>query len=121
MPQIRPGGAPCGNALRSASIRPTGFNQRIAGGQLTESGVLAAAEAMKARCDLWNQIGMILESGEADLLAEFVRLLYQRVTTTSREAAQVNSQGWKPLDGSCDAKTNADACGDRVANVSQID
>ena len=47
------------------------------GGQLTESGVLATAEAMNAKRDLWNQIGVILESGEAELLAEFVRILFQ--------------------------------------------
>jgi transcriptional regulator with XRE-family HTH domain len=57
------------------------------GGQLTESGVLAAAEAMNAKRDLWNQIGVILESGEAELLAEFVRLLYQRVTAPTRQCA----------------------------------
>jgi transcriptional regulator with XRE-family HTH domain len=53
-----------------------------AGGQLTESGVLAAAEAMNARRDLWRQVGVILESGEAELLAEFVNVLYRRVTTS---------------------------------------
>ncbi len=51
-----------------------------AGGQLTEPGVLATAEAMNAKRDLLNQIGIILESGEAELLAEFVRLLHRRVT-----------------------------------------
>jgi transcriptional regulator with XRE-family HTH domain len=51
-----------------------------AGGQLTESGVLATAEAMNAKRNLWNQIGVILESGESGLLAEFVELLYRRVT-----------------------------------------
>jgi transcriptional regulator with XRE-family HTH domain len=51
-----------------------------AGGQLTEAGVLATAEAMNARRELWNQIGVILESGESGLLAEFVQLLYRRAT-----------------------------------------
>jgi transcriptional regulator with XRE-family HTH domain len=50
------------------------------GGQLTEAGVVAAAEAMNAKRDLWRQISVILESGEADLLAEFVRLIYRHVT-----------------------------------------
>jgi transcriptional regulator with XRE-family HTH domain len=50
------------------------------GGQLTEAGVLAAAEAMNARRDLWRQISVILESGEARLLAEFIGLLYRRAT-----------------------------------------
>jgi transcriptional regulator with XRE-family HTH domain len=51
-----------------------------AGGQLTESGVLAAAEAMNAKHELWRKIGVILESGEAGLLSEFVQMLYRRVT-----------------------------------------
>lgn len=50
------------------------------GGQLTEDGVLAAADAMNAKRDLWRQVSVILESGEAELLAEFVDLLYRRVT-----------------------------------------
>lgn len=50
------------------------------GGQLTEAGVLAAAEAMNAKRDLWRQVSVILESSEAELLAEFVELLYQRAT-----------------------------------------
>jgi transcriptional regulator with XRE-family HTH domain len=58
-----------------------------AGGQLTETGVLATAEAMNAKRDLWNQIGIILESGEAELLAEFVRMLFQRATAPSHPPA----------------------------------
>jgi transcriptional regulator with XRE-family HTH domain len=50
------------------------------GGQLTETGILAAAAAMNARRDLWRQISVILESGEATLLAEFIQLLYRRAT-----------------------------------------
>ncbi len=50
------------------------------GGQLTESGVLAAAEAMNAKRDVLRQASIILESGEAALLAEFVDLLYRRAT-----------------------------------------
>jgi hypothetical protein len=49
------------------------------GGQLTEAGVLAAADAMNAKRDLWRQVSVILESGEAKLLAEFVDLIYRRV------------------------------------------
>ena len=51
-----------------------------AGGQLTESGVLAAAEAMNAKHELLREIGVILESSEAGLLSEFVQMLYRRVT-----------------------------------------
>ena len=50
------------------------------GGQLTEAGVLAAAEAMNARRALLRQIHVILESSEAELLSEFVELLYRRAT-----------------------------------------
>jgi transcriptional regulator with XRE-family HTH domain len=50
------------------------------GGQLTETGILAAAEAQNARHKLWRQISTILETGEAALLAEFIQLLYRRAT-----------------------------------------
>jgi len=52
-----------------------------AGGQLSENGVLAAAEAMNAKRELWKQISVILESGEAELFSQFVDLLYRRVTS----------------------------------------
>lgn len=54
------------------------------GGQLTEAGVLAAADATNARRDLWRQVSVILECGEAKLLAEFVAILYQRVTSETQ-------------------------------------
>lgn len=50
------------------------------GGQLTESGVLAAAEAMNTKRELFREIGVILESSEAELLTEFVQMLYRRAT-----------------------------------------
>lgn len=50
------------------------------GGQLTEDGVLAAAQAMNAKRDVWRQVNVILESGEAELLSQFVSVLYGRVT-----------------------------------------
>lgn len=49
------------------------------GGALTEEGVLAAAEAINKKRSLLRQVSVLLESGEADLLADFVRLLYRRV------------------------------------------
>ena len=54
------------------------------GGQLTEEGVLAAAEATNIIRDLWRQVSVILESSEADLLSQFVGVLYGRVTTTAQ-------------------------------------
>jgi transcriptional regulator with XRE-family HTH domain len=53
------------------------------GGQLTEAGVLAEAEAMNARRAVWRQASVILESGEAELLAEFIELLYRRATVST--------------------------------------
>jgi transcriptional regulator with XRE-family HTH domain len=50
------------------------------GGALTEEGILAAAEALNAKRAMWTQISVILESGEAELLAEFVEILYWRAT-----------------------------------------
>jgi transcriptional regulator with XRE-family HTH domain len=50
------------------------------GGPLTEEGVLAAARATNQKRDLWRQISVILETSEADLLSQFVGLLYGRVT-----------------------------------------
>jgi transcriptional regulator with XRE-family HTH domain len=57
------------------------------GGQLTEAGVVAAAEAMNARRELWRQISIILETGEAALLAEFIQLLYRRATAAAPKNA----------------------------------
>jgi transcriptional regulator with XRE-family HTH domain len=53
------------------------------GGQLTEDGILSAAEATNAKRDLWRQIGVILESSDAELLSQFVDVLYGRVTANS--------------------------------------
>ena len=50
------------------------------GGQLTEAGILAAAEAANAKREVVRQIGVILETSEAELLTTFVELLYRRAT-----------------------------------------
>jgi transcriptional regulator with XRE-family HTH domain len=68
------------------------------GGQLTETGVLAAARAMNAKRDLWRRINIILESSEAEFLAEFVEVLYRRTTVTPAAAkndASISSNGQK--------------------------
>jgi transcriptional regulator with XRE-family HTH domain len=57
------------------------FSRVAVGGELTEAGALAAAEAMNGRRKLMQQVALILESGEADILREFVAMLYRRVTT----------------------------------------
>ncbi len=54
------------------------------GGQLTEEGILAAARATNAKRDLWRQVSVILESGEAELLSRFVNVLYGRVTSAAQ-------------------------------------
>jgi transcriptional regulator with XRE-family HTH domain len=56
------------------------FSRVAVGGELTEEGALAAARAMNRRRELMTQVAVILESSEADLLREFVALLYRRVT-----------------------------------------
>jgi len=50
------------------------------GGALSEPGIVAAAEAMNAKRAVLTQISVILESDESTLLAEFVDMLYRRVT-----------------------------------------
>jgi transcriptional regulator with XRE-family HTH domain len=57
------------------------FSRVAVGGELSEEGALAAAEAMNDRRQLMNQAALILESDQADLLREFVALLYRRATT----------------------------------------
>jgi transcriptional regulator with XRE-family HTH domain len=68
------------------------FSRFGTGGQLTEAGVLAAAEAMNAKRDVWRQISVILESGEAELLSEFVELLFRRVTATGQPRVDANGR-----------------------------
>jgi transcriptional regulator with XRE-family HTH domain len=53
------------------------------GGPLSETGVLAAAEVINAKRALLRQVSVILESGESELLTEFVKLLYQRIRVSS--------------------------------------
>lgn len=56
------------------------YSQFGHGGSLTEAGVVAAAEAINAKRSLLRKVCVILESGESELLADFVKLLYRRVT-----------------------------------------
>ncbi|MCG8448916.1 MAG: helix-turn-helix domain-containing protein [Pirellulales bacterium] len=59
------------------------YSRVAVGGELTTAGVLAAAEAMNARRELMYQVAVILESNEADLMREFVKVLFRRVTDVS--------------------------------------
>ncbi len=67
-----------------ANWRPSDFDElssRVAvGGELTEAGAIAAAEAMNQRRTTLQQAAVILETGEAELLREFVEMLYRRAT-----------------------------------------
>lgn len=56
------------------------FSRCAVGGELTEAGALAAAEAMNERRELLLRAAMILESAEAEHLREFIAMLYRRVT-----------------------------------------
>jgi transcriptional regulator with XRE-family HTH domain len=79
------------------------------GGQLTEEGVLAAAQATNQKRDLWQQMSVILETSEADLLSQFVSMLFNHVTTTNhlaaglapREAAPITPNAGKPPRSYC--------------------
>jgi transcriptional regulator with XRE-family HTH domain len=56
------------------------FSRVAVGGELTDEGAYAAACAMNRRRELMTQIAVILESGEAELLSEFIAMLYRRIT-----------------------------------------
>ncbi len=62
------------------------------GGQLTDEGILVAAQAMNAKRDIWRQVNVILESGEAKLLSGFVELLYCRVTSATSPVHGINAK-----------------------------
>lgn len=57
------------------------FSRVAVGGELTEAGALASAQAMNERRELMLQVALILETGEAELLREFIAMLHRRATT----------------------------------------
>jgi transcriptional regulator with XRE-family HTH domain len=63
------------------------YSQFGHGGPLAEAGVLTAAEAINAKRALLRQVSVILESSESELLADFVKLLYRRVTISGLSSA----------------------------------
>jgi transcriptional regulator with XRE-family HTH domain len=65
------------------------YSQFGHGGALTEEGVVAAAEAINAKRSLLRKVSVILESGESELLADFVKLLYRRVAIAD-QSAEIN-------------------------------
>ena len=52
------------------------------GGALTQEGVVAVAQEMNRQREVQHKVSVLLESSHADLLAEFVDLLYKRVIVT---------------------------------------
>ena len=57
------------------------FSRMAVGGELTEAGTLAVVQAMNERRELMYQVAVVMESDEAALMRDFVKLLFQRVTT----------------------------------------
>lgn len=56
------------------------FSRMALGGELTSEGVLAATATMNARREVLRQVAVLLETSEADLMREFIDLLYRRAT-----------------------------------------
>lgn len=56
------------------------YSRVAVGGELTEEGALAAALAMNARREVLYQASVILETSEADILREFIGMMFRRVT-----------------------------------------
>jgi transcriptional regulator with XRE-family HTH domain len=56
------------------------YSRVAVGGELTEEGALASALAMNARREVQYQVSVILETGEADILREFIGMMFRRVT-----------------------------------------
>jgi transcriptional regulator with XRE-family HTH domain len=63
------------------------YSRVAVGGELTEAGAVAAAQAMNRRRELLKQASVILESAEGELLREFVTLLYRRVALSPPPAS----------------------------------
>jgi hypothetical protein len=63
------------------------YSQFGTGGPLSESGVLAAAETINSKRSLLQQVCVILESGESELLAGFVKLLYRHIAISDDMSA----------------------------------
>ena len=53
-----------------------------AGGALTAEGTREAVEQMNRKHDLLRKVALLLETGEADVLAGIIELLYKRVVIT---------------------------------------
>lgn len=61
------------------------YSRMAVGGELTEEGALVAAAAMNTRRDLLYQVSVILETHQADILREFIGVLFRKVTNVNSE------------------------------------
>ena len=76
------------------------FSRFAVGGELTEEGAVAVAQAMNARRELLAQVALLLEGPDGDLLREIITVLYGRATEVSemktaresRESSRMNSR-----------------------------
>lgn len=59
------------------------YSRVAVGGELTETGALTAATAMNDRRDLIYQVSVILETPQADVLRDFIGVLFRKVTFNS--------------------------------------
>lgn len=69
------------------------YSRVAVGGELTEAGALAAAIAMNARREVLHQASVILETNEADILREFIGMMFRRVTSINAEGVALQSPG----------------------------
>jgi transcriptional regulator with XRE-family HTH domain len=74
------------------------FSRVAVGGELTDEGALAAAEAMNRRRELQQQVALILETAEAEHLREFIAMLHRRVTTVQETSGPLPLVGRGPED-----------------------
>jgi transcriptional regulator with XRE-family HTH domain len=69
------------------------FSRVAVGGELTEEGAVAAAEEMNRRRQVLTQAALVLETAEADLLREFIAMLYRRVTVAPQVLSADGADG----------------------------
>jgi transcriptional regulator with XRE-family HTH domain len=60
------------------------YSRMAVGGELTEAGALTTATQMNARRELLYQVSVILETNEADVLREFIGILFRKVTSVDK-------------------------------------
>lgn len=56
------------------------FSRMAVGGELTEAGTMTVVREMNERRELMYQVAVVLESSEADMMRDFVKLMFRRAT-----------------------------------------